>query len=61
MAAEHEMASGEKAVSLLPSQEPAWNLAPNCDLGFAGPGFKLGPLIHDHKDALIQDRERGFR
>lgn len=56
MAAEHEMASGEKAVSLLPSQEPAWNLAPNCDLGFAGPGFKLGPLIHDHKDALIQDR-----
>ena len=38
------------------SEPLAWNLPPNCDLGFAGPGFKLGPLTYGHKDPLIQDR-----
>lgn len=41
-----KMLFGEKGVSfLLPTQEPAWNLAPSCFLGFAAPGLELGPLF----------------
>lgn len=45
MAAGHVMLFGEKGVSLLPTQEPGWNLAPNCYLSFVGPDCELGPLL----------------
>lgn len=49
------MLFGEKGVSLLPTQEPGWNLAPNCYLSFVGPDCELGTIAYDHKDPLIQD------